>query len=168
MRRTKKQHNKRKQTPTTHSSVWERQLCPFKPQGNPSSEMGWRSLSGHDSHNSRLFCSLGKGFPQNLYKTLALRMTCLKCAACLPPDPEAYWRKRFCWLPFGSSANGGPLKFPCTTLSQQRPIEYRPPGFTREEHSKAQSFSFKQPSEKVPHSFQWVWWKSKPVSFPFN
>lgn len=68
MRRTKKQHNKRKQTPTTHSSVWERQLCPFKPQGNPSSEMGWRSLSGHDSHNSKLFCSLGKGFPQNLYR----------------------------------------------------------------------------------------------------
>lgn len=40
MRRTKKQDNKRKQTPTTQSSVWERQLCPFKPQDGPSSEMG--------------------------------------------------------------------------------------------------------------------------------
>lgn len=33
-------------------------------------------------------------------------MTCLKCAACLPPDPDGYCKKKICLLHFGSSGYG--------------------------------------------------------------
>lgn len=129
---TKKQHNKRKQTPTTHGSVWE--LCPFKQQGNPSSEMGWRSLAGHNSHNSWLFCSLSKGYPQNLY----ILCHCIKLPSSMlpffPQIPKIIGKRDSvcCILAFWL------WESLCDAFSVMS-TEYRPPRFVHKENSKVQS-----------------------------